>query len=112
MAGTPAGVTVFEASRGIDAMPEIVLNTATDPDRAKAWVSDVLHLRLADVRFDAEPPLVRVAWYGGSGELRVDGAGAGASTAHLRLSCDGTEDLARRALDALADEVGQNFNAG
>ncbi|GHF39779.1 hypothetical protein FHX82_006724 [Amycolatopsis bartoniae] len=103
-------MTVYEANRGLDAEPDIVLNTAADPARAKAWLTDVLGA--GDVRLDTEPPRLRFTWSGGSGELHVDAGGAGASTATLRLDCAGDEDLARRALDALADEVDQNFGAG
>jgi hypothetical protein len=105
-------VTVSEASRGIGAVPEIVLNTATDPARAKAWLTDVLDLDTDEVRFDTQPPRLHVSWQGGSGELRVDAAGAGASTVHLRLSCDAADELAARALDALADQVDENFTPG
>ncbi|MFF5989396.1 hypothetical protein [Prauserella flavalba] len=99
-----------EASRGFAAVPAIVLNTAADPSQSKAWLCDVLGVSPGDVSCHLDPPRAYFAWPEGKAELRVDGEGAGASTARLRLSGDG--DLAPRALDALASQVAQNLDPG
>jgi hypothetical protein len=86
--------------RGVDALPEIVLNTATDPTRTASWLPS------------GAPGLAgesRVEWDGGT--LSVRAGGAGASEVELTVH-DADEATARRVLDALADEVEQNFNAG
>ncbi|PXY33474.1 hypothetical protein [Prauserella endophytica] len=103
-------MTGHEASRGFAAMPAIVLNTAADPAQSKAWLCDVLGVGPGDVDCHLDPPHAYFAWPGGQAELRVDGGGAGASTAHLRVSGDG--DLAARALAALAGQVDQNLDPG
>ncbi|GAA5162845.1 MULTISPECIES: hypothetical protein [Amycolatopsis] len=102
-------MTVYEANRGIDAEPDLVLNTAGDPARTGAWLTDALGAR--DVRTETEPPRLRFTWPGGRGELHVEARGAGASTARLRLD-GGDQAAADRALDALAAVVDDNFTAG
>ncbi|GAB3562419.1 hypothetical protein GCM10027445_02950 [Amycolatopsis endophytica] len=102
-----------EASRGIAAMPEIVLNTAADPGQVKAWLTDVVGVRPEEVRCHVDRPRVELEWPSGQAELRAETSGAGASVVHLRLSATASSaELARAALDALAVQVGQNFNPG
>jgi hypothetical protein len=100
------------------ALSEIVLNTASDPGRAQAWVTGALGPDGAEVRVEPAGDGVRIEWGPaddphGSGSLTVSTDGAGASTAELRLRCAPTEpDPAERMLAALAEEVEQNFTAG
>ncbi|WP_199443448.1 hypothetical protein [Umezawaea beigongshangensis] len=86
--------------RGANALPEIVLNTATDPARTASWLPSGVPGPVGDSR---------VEWDGGS--LRVRSGGAGASEIELTVH-DADEATARRVLDALVDEVEQNFNVG
>ncbi|MDQ0380999.1 hypothetical protein [Amycolatopsis thermophila] len=105
-------MNVSEASRGIDAMPDIVLNAATDPGQVKAWLTDVAGVRPEDVRCRADGSRVELEWSSSRAELRAEAAGAGASAVHLRLTGDAGAGPAGAALDALATQVDQNFNPG
>ncbi|TVT58447.1 hypothetical protein FNH05_06465 [Amycolatopsis rhizosphaerae] len=87
----------------MDALPELVLNTAADPARRNAW----LGFHDSQVRLD--PPRLHLEWPGGQGELHVFESGAGSSRAELRVACEAGE-VAARMLDALADQVNENFN--
>jgi hypothetical protein len=93
------------AVRGMDALPELVLHTAADPARRDAW------LGRPESRIRLDPPWLHVEWPGGRGDLRVSSAGAGASEAELEVDCDAGE-VAARMLDALADQVEQDFSPG
>ncbi|MEU4674827.1 hypothetical protein AB0F91_44545 [Amycolatopsis sp. NPDC023774] len=105
-------VQTSEAARGFSALPEIVANTATDPDQVRAWLTDVVGAGPDELRREADLPHVRLEWPRGSALLTITGAGAGASWVFLRLTCRGTEDLASRVLDRLADRVDENFTTG
>ena len=108
----------YHARRGMNALSEIVLNTAADPTRADSWVGQPLGLSGAGVRIERTGDGLRIEWDPaggprGSGELTVREDGAGATDADLRVRCEAAEpDPARRMLDALAEEVDQNFTAG
>lgn len=118
---------------------DIVLNTAADPARAASWLPGPVRVvdagtgavdaswtpdgdaRRYEIRLDPDEHEVR--WHpvdhdGWSGLLTVVDRGAGSSEAELRVQTDGgagADDVRRvldRALEGLASEVEQNFNAG
>ncbi|MBY8873314.1 hypothetical protein K7640_15885 [Micromonospora sp. PLK6-60] len=103
------------AERGMSAPPEVVFNTATDPDRAAAWLPEPLRRtgsqRLADV--DAEE--MRARWTcdsaGWSADIDVEPGDAGG--ARVRLDLSGPDHgLADEILTNLAREVADNLTAG
>ncbi|TCB95791.1 hypothetical protein E0H26_18485 [Micromonospora zingiberis] len=101
------------AERGMSAPPEVVYNTATDPDRIAAWLPEPL---LSAPR-DADPDGLRARWSARdtdwSAELRVEPEDTGGARAWLDLAGDGQADrLADEALDNLAREVADNLQAG
>ncbi|MEV6695262.1 hypothetical protein AB0M35_27695 [Micromonospora sp. NPDC051196] len=101
------------AERGISAPPEVVFNTATDPDRISAWLPEPL---LSAAR-DGDPDGMRARWSAGdtdwTAELRVEPEDTGGARAWLDLSGDGQpEQLADEALANLAREVADNLQAG
>ncbi len=108
---------VVTSSRGMAAEADIVLNTASDATRAKAWLPED---GSGDYDVELRADEGRVDWRTGgrTGDLRVTGTGAGASEAELRMEVDDDADTGEmreildRALGALAAEVDQNFNAG
>ncbi|MCM0674346.1 hypothetical protein NCC78_06540 [Micromonospora phytophila] len=103
------------AERGVSAPPEVVFNTATDPDRASAWLPEPL-------RADGTPAEqvsadeLRARWSAAgewAAEIRVEPAQAGG--ARMRLDLTGGSDadrLADQALESLAREVADNLQAG
>ncbi|TDC34964.1 hypothetical protein E1211_16625 [Micromonospora sp. 15K316] len=108
------------AERGMSAPPEVVFNTATDPDRAAAWLPPFL-------RTDSTPtPEIRgeelcARWRTSSpgeltAEIRVDPEDSGGARIRFDLSGgSGGQDadrLAAEALDSLAREVADNLQAG
>jgi carbon monoxide dehydrogenase subunit G len=108
-----------QAERGMSAPPEVVFNTATDPDRLSAWLP--APLRGAGDRLDLSTDNLRARWSttgpaGWSAELRVGPVGAGGAS--VRLSLDGDpsggrlEEVAEEALASLAREVADNLTAG
>ncbi|MEH1015869.1 hypothetical protein V6U90_22505 [Micromonospora sp. CPCC 206060] len=109
-----------EAARGMSAPPEVVFNTATDPDRATAWLPPALRSdgQCRPDRMDGE---LRARWTssaapGWSAELSVHPGNAGGS--QVRLTLDAGPDqrqldgLAEETLDSLAREVAENLTAG
>jgi hypothetical protein len=106
---------VVSSSRAMTAEADIVLNTASDATRAKAWLPDG-GSRGAEVDLRAAEGLVKWRADGWAGDLRVTGNGTGASEAELRVEVDDEADAGQvreildRALSALAAEVDQNFN--
>ncbi|MGK5742412.1 hypothetical protein [Micromonospora sp. URMC 103] len=107
------------AERGMSAPPEVVFNTATDPDRASAWLP-------APLRSDGAPtPEIRgeelcARWRAPSpaeltAEIRVDPENAGGARIRFDLAGEtGSQDadrLAAEALDSLAREVADNLQA-
>ncbi|WP_410573590.1 hypothetical protein [Amycolatopsis sp. cmx-4-61] len=103
------------STRAMTAEADIVLNTASDATRAKAWLPEG---GSGDYHVDLRADEGRVEWRtdGWAGDLRVTGDGTGASEAELRAKVDDDADTDEvrerldRALGALADEVDQNFN--
>lgn len=106
------------AVRGMSAPPEVVFNTATDPDRASAWLPEPL-------RGDGSPAAeidgeeLRARWSGDadwSAEIRVGPADSGGARIQLDLA-DGSagaspDQLADEALTNLVREVADNLQAG
>ncbi|WP_410592803.1 hypothetical protein [Amycolatopsis sp. lyj-23] len=103
------------STRAMTAEADIVLNTASDATRAKAWLPAG---DSGDYDLDLHADEGRVAWRTGgwTGDLRVKSNGTGASEAELRAQVDADADAEEvrarldRALGALAAEVDQNFN--
>ncbi|WP_341717301.1 hypothetical protein QQG74_25920 [Micromonospora sp. FIMYZ51] len=102
------------AERGVSAPPEVVFNTATDPQRSPAWLPEPLLSASRDgnaeqlwARWEASS----TAW---SAELTVEPVDAGGARLRLDLVGDdqGTDRLAEEALTNLAREVADNLQAG
>lgn len=93
-------------------MPDIVLNTAADKALASAWLTDVLGTRPDEVDFHLSSPRLTAEWPGVRAELHVEARGAGGSTATLEVAGEASDELAGAALDALSEQVDQNFNPG
>ncbi|MDG4795956.1 hypothetical protein [Micromonospora sp. WMMD1082] len=104
------------AERGVSAPPEVVFNTATDPDRISAWLPEPL--LSDDPSRNGDAGRMRARWEarsaGWSAELCVDPVDAGGSRIRLELGGggDGAERLADEALTNLAREVADNLQAG
>lgn len=109
---------IVTSSRAMAAEADIVLNTASDATRAKAWLPGGdshpydISLRAAEGRM-AWHPAGHDGW---AGHLRVIDSGTGASQADLQVEVDEAadpdevRDTLEGALRALAAEVDQNFN--
>ncbi|SCL41624.1 hypothetical protein GA0074692_6413 [Micromonospora pallida] len=106
--------------RGMSAEPEVVFNTATDPDRASAWLPEPLLTDGAE-RPEVVPDELRARWGGGSepgwsAEIRVESEDAGGARVRLELTGgadhQATDALAGEVLDNLAREVDENLAAG
>lgn len=113
------------AERGMSAPPEVVFNTATDPDRLSAWLPAPL------LRSDAKPRMdcavggegaLQAHWggetdpSGWSAKLEVRPLDPGGATALLELVADQSDqplaELADESLANLAEEVAENFTVG
>ncbi|MEW2383438.1 hypothetical protein AB0873_15295 [Micromonospora sp. NPDC047707] len=103
------------AERGMSAPPEVVFNTATDPDRASAWLPEPLRGDGTPAEHVSEEELT-ARWRAAgewTAELRVDPADAGGARTRLDVTGDDTADrLADEALESLAREVADNLQAG
>ncbi|SCL67014.1 hypothetical protein GA0070606_4458 [Micromonospora citrea] len=103
------------AERGMSAPPEVVFSTATDPDRASAWLPEALRADGSPAE-EVSAEELRARWSATgdwSAEIRVEPAQAGG--ARTRLDLTGAPDadrLAGEALDSLAREVADNLQAG
>jgi hypothetical protein len=101
------------------APPEVVFNTATDPDRVGAWLP-------APLRRDGRTPAqvtdgLRASWQTTgsptwSARLQVRPTDAGGATVRLELEADPSDQrldqLADTSLVNLAREVAENLTAG
>lgn len=107
--------------RGMSAPPEVVFSTATDPDRASAWLPEPLRTD-GDQRPEVTPERLRARWSsashpGWSAEIQVEPADAGGARVRLDLAGDSDgrtvdDDLADQTLTNLAREVADNLTAG
>ncbi|WP_089158333.1 hypothetical protein [Micromonospora sp. NBS 11-29] len=101
------------AERGMSAPPEVVFNTATDPDRSAAWLPEALR-RSGECRvevLDAGDMRARWSTTDWSAELDVEPADAGG--ARVRLDLAGPDHgLADEILANLDREVADNLTAG
>ncbi|HEX8629649.1 MAG TPA: hypothetical protein VF755_15895 [Catenuloplanes sp.] len=104
------------ATRGMSAPPEVVVNTATDPDRQTAWLPGPW--RTATEQAGEDDFTVRLTGAddgAGSGVLQVRAGASGGSSVELRLDDDaaGAElGPPQQILDNLEREVVDNFNYG
>ncbi|MEU1812227.1 hypothetical protein O7622_27630 [Micromonospora sp. WMMD1076] len=101
------------AERGMSAPPEVVFNTATDPDRSAAWLPERLRssgtCRVEVV--DADD--MRARWSAADWSAEIDVEPAGAGGARVRLDLAGPDhDLADEILANLDREVAENLTAG
>jgi uncharacterized protein YndB with AHSA1/START domain len=110
---------VIRAERGMSAPPEVVFNTATDPDRLAAWLPRPL--RLNGSRPAVENATLNARWRGGSVEpwsavLQVRPVAAGGAIVRLELEAalpdDRLVEIADQSLADLASHVADNFTAG
>ncbi|GAA2700385.1 hypothetical protein ACFY2R_25980 [Micromonospora olivasterospora] len=106
------------AERGMSAPPEVVFNTATDPDRAAAWLPEALRTD-GGSRPDVSTGQMRARWAsesspGWSAEIQVEPVDAGGARVTLDLAGGSVQDagLADETLANLAREVDDNLTAG
>ena len=107
------------SERGISAPPEVVFNTATDPNRLSAWLP-------APLRQDGVPGAEvataqwRARWRTAgspnwSARLQVSAIDAGGATVRLELEADPPDrrlaEIADESLASLAREVADNLSA-
>lgn len=104
----------------MSAPPEVVFNTATDPNRVAAWLPAALR-RNGVPGPDLTVADLRAQWRstGGpdwSARLQVSPVEAGGATARLELEVDPPEgrlrEIADESLASLAREVDDNLSAG
>ena len=98
-----------QASRGISAPPEVVVDTATDPARRDAWLPPGLDLGAVQRRPDALAVHL-VSGSADAGLLSVQEGAAGGSV--VRLSLPDAGDAPEDVLNDLDRQVSDNFNAG
>ncbi len=102
------------AERGMSAPPEVVFNTAIDPDRAAAWLPEPL---LSAFR-NGDTAQLRARWDAPdtdwAAELTVQPVDAGGARLRLDLAGGGQEAgrLAEEALTNLVRAVADNLQAG
>ncbi|MFB9239289.1 hypothetical protein ACFFWC_27780 [Plantactinospora siamensis] len=112
---TGSGLTA-QAERGMSAPPEVVFNTAIDPNRVDAWLPERLRDGSRRPEWDAK---LTARWSvdGWSARLWVRPETPGGALVCLELVADGSDearltDLAETTLANLAREVADNLNAG
>jgi hypothetical protein len=103
----------------MSAPPEVVFNTATDPDRVSAWLPPPLrHGRRRPPDVTAGP--MRARWISGlspgwSAQLQVHQIPAGGAKVRLDLEADRPDqrltEIAHESLASLAREVADNLTA-
>ncbi|MGC5053706.1 hypothetical protein ACLQ2S_19870 [Micromonospora sp. DT48] len=104
------------AERGVSAPPEVVFNTATDPNRISSWLPEPL--LSGDPAREDDAGRLRARWAARdtdwSADLQVESVDTGGSRLRLELR-GGGEDidrLADEALHSLARTVADNLQAG
>ncbi len=101
-----------QAVRGISAPPEVVVDTATDPERRGAWLPPQLGVALSDSNEDMFDLRLTGEAGGDAGRLRVHPGDSGGSSVQLDLPDGLAPDSPEDILRALEREVTDNFNAG
>jgi hypothetical protein len=102
------------AERGMSAPPEVVFNTATDPDRVDGWLPEPLRAQRKPQADDA----LGARWENGgwSAELQAEPADPGGARVLFDLGGNLPDDhlanLADESLARLAEYVDDNFTAG
>lgn len=103
------------AERGVSAPPEVVFNTAIDPDRTSAWLPEPLRADGTPAT-DISPTELAARWRAGgdwTAEIQIDPADAGGARIRLDLTGgDAPDSLVDEALDNLAQAVADNLQAG
>jgi hypothetical protein len=105
---------------GMPAPPEVVFNTATDPNRADAWLPGPIRaagLERPTAMRDGPSEVLSAEWTTGdtvsaSIEVRPDPAGGADVALGLSGSEPGLTELAERSLADLAREVDENLTPG
>ncbi|MCW3815617.1 hypothetical protein ONA91_14245 [Micromonospora sp. DR5-3] len=105
------------AERGMSAPPEVVFNTAIDPDRAAAWLPEPLREDGSRRPEVISIEQMRATWYSDSApdwsaEIRVESVDAGGARVQLDLAGADGPGLAEETLANLAREVADNLTAG
>ncbi|MFJ8581301.1 hypothetical protein [Micromonospora sp. NPDC093277] len=105
------------AERGMSAPPEVVFNTAIDPDRAAAWLPEPLRLDGGRRPELVSVEQMRATWYSDSApdwsaEILVEPVDAGGARVRLDLAGVDADGLAEETLANLAREVADNLTAG
>ncbi|MEV1286468.1 hypothetical protein [Micromonospora sp. NPDC049679] len=107
------------AERGVSAPPEVVFNTATDPDRTSAWLPEQVRGTTTTARPAATADDLRARWGAETGwpvALQVHPGEAGGAMVRLELAGDVPHDelaeLAKASLVNLAREVADNLTPG
>ncbi|MEE6257377.1 hypothetical protein [Plantactinospora sonchi] len=104
----------------MSAPPEVVFNTATDPDRVSAWLPEPLRGDSSQGP-ETEPTDLRARWRTAgspawSAQLEVASVDAGGANVRLALDADPPEqrlrEIADESLASLAREVADNLTAG
>jgi uncharacterized protein YndB with AHSA1/START domain len=104
----------------MSAPPEVVFNTATDPDRVSAWLPAPLR-RDGAPRPEVTAADLRARWRTAgtpnwSARLQVSAVDAGGATVRLELEADPPDqrlpEIADESLASLAREVADNLTAG
>ncbi|MFC0006081.1 hypothetical protein [Micromonospora siamensis] len=103
------------AERGMSAPPEVVFNTATDPDRAAAWLPEELRRAGTQRLENVDADEMRARWTcdsaGWAADIDVEPGDAGGARVLLDLAGP-DHGLADEILDNLAREVADNLTAG
>ncbi|ABP56006.1 hypothetical protein [Salinispora tropica] len=102
------------AERGMSAPPEVVFNTAVDPNRMSAWLPEPLRAggRPATEVRRAELTACWRATGDWTAQIRVDPADAGGAWIRLDLTGGTADRLVDEALADLARAVDDNLQAG
>ena len=98
------------ATRGISAPPEVVFNTATDPDRRSAWLPDGFDLGPTSTSTSAFEVELR-SGDSSTGSLAIQPGDSGGSSVDLTVPDDGGAGP-DEILGSLDRAVSDNFNAG
>ncbi|WP_018252135.1 hypothetical protein [Salinispora mooreana] len=102
------------AERGMSAPPEVVFNTAVDPNRMSAWLPEPLWAGGRPAT-EIRPAELTAHWQAvgdWTAQIRVDPADAGGAWIRLDLTGGTADRLVDEALADLAQAVEDNLQAG